>query len=250
MRIKIILALLTFVSFMSCRTKKMPASSEVTAVEIVDLIRERQLQYRDWYAKGSISFDSPDIGISGSFTARIRKDSAIVLSFRKLGMEWAKILVDPQKYTLLNRWDRTSDTGFLSEYRNIIPFQAEYADVENLLSGNVLLPQEENSNLHLKGDNYILQFSREGYDFEYSLNKSDLFIREASVRQKDKLLAIMTWDNFQTVQGAASQLPFDRTVKIFSDEEAPTLIEIRVNKVDIDDQGTIHFSIPDDYERL
>ena len=247
MRIKIILALLFLISLMSCRTKKIPVSSELTAVEIVDLIRERQLQYRDWYAKGSISFDSPDMGISGSFTARIRKDSAMVLSFRKLGMEWAKILVDPQKYTLLNRWDRTSDTGVLSEYRDMIPFQTEYRDVENILSGNVMLPDGKSSYLHLKGDHYVLHFSRDGYDFEYSMNKNDLLVREAFVRQDEKLLAVMTWDNFQTVQGTSAQMPFDRTVKIFSDMEAPTLIEIKVNKVEINDQGTIHFSIPDEY---
>lgn len=250
MRLKYILGLMVIIFMVSCRTKKMPKSSTLSAVEVIQVIKERQLDYKDWSAKGSVSYDSPDTGISGSFTARIKKDSAIVIGFRKLGIEWARVFMDNEKYTIVNKWERTTETKSLSEAAQLISFDAQYRDIENLLCGNVILPDPATSTIELRNDSYILQFAEDGYDFEYVLNKENLLLNQSTVRQKGKILAIMVWGNYQSINNKGWLLPYYRSLQIPSDSEGNTSVEIKISSIDIDDNGELNFSIPADYERL
>lgn len=250
MRLKFILAMWVMLFTIACKTKKNIVTETLTADDIIQVIEKKQLRYSDWYAKGQISFNSPEMGISGHFTARIKRDSAMLLSFRKLGMEWAKVWVDQEKYTLINRWERTTETGFLSEFRQLFPFDTGYSDLENVLCGNVLVPDKATSAVQLRNETYILQFSKEGYDVTYLLNKEDLTIREATVTDKDRILARLTWNDFKPVEGAETSHPFYRSIEVFSDSEEPTVIEIQVSRMDINDMGALYFSIPEDYEKL
>ncbi len=233
----------------SCSTKKGVKSKELDVEELVQAIAQNQLDFKDWTARGSVSFDSPDMGISGSFVARIKKDSAVVLGFRKLGIEWARAFIDKEKYIVINKWDKTVEIKSLKDAAKMINFDAQYADIENLLCGNVIIPNKETSQFKTENDNFFLSFTEDGYDIEYILNKSTLQLTQSTIKQKGKILAVMTWGDYQTLSNG-KKAPFHRVLKVVSDGEPNTEIDLKISKIDLDDSGEINFNIPSDYKKI
>jgi len=248
-KIKYFLFFCFLIFIFSCSTKKGLKSKELEISELVQIIENNQLEFKDWTARGSVSFDSPDMGVSGSFVARIKRDSAIVLGFRKLGIEWARAMMDKHKYVVVNKWEKTVETKSLGEAARMINFNVQYADIENLLCGNVIIPNTETSQIRIKDDNYYLSFSDDGYDIEYVVDKNTLNITQSTIKRKGKILAIMSWGNYQTLSNG-KKAPFHRVLKVVSEGEPNTEIDLKISRIELDDDGIINFDIPSNYQKI
>ncbi len=247
--IKYFLFFCFLIFIISCSTKKGLKSKELGISELVQIIESNQLDFKDWTARGSVSFDSPDMGVSGSFVARIKRDSAIVLGFRKLGIEWARAMMDKHKYVVVNKWDKTVETKSLGEATQLINFNVQYADIENLLCGNVIIPNAATSQIRIKDNNYYLNFSEDGYDMEYMIDKSTLHITQSTIGRNGKVLAIMSWANYQALSNG-KKAPFHRVLKVVTEGEPNTEIDLKISKIDLDDNGVLNFDIPNNYTKI
>ena len=76
---------------LSCSTSKKVSIVERTPEELIQSLTNRNIDFKYVNAKLSTSVDNPDESISGTMQVKMQKDSAILVSVKKFGIEAAKI---------------------------------------------------------------------------------------------------------------------------------------------------------------
>ncbi len=119
-----------------------------------------------------------DKSFSVKGTVRIKKDSVIWLSFRYFGQEVARVQLEPNRFQLINRFNKEyvdSDYSSISAHLGVM---VDYSFFQNLLLGNPLLEPSLDFYSYKNKNNYILSNNRRHVDeekvnlfFNYIINK-------------------------------------------------------------------------------
>ncbi|MGB4958583.1 MAG: DUF4292 domain-containing protein [Saprospiraceae bacterium] len=233
-----------------CRTiKKLPPLPPRSKEEVVQTLLKRNIDFQWFSGKMSTSIESPDENASGSMIVRMKKDSAILVAVKKFGVEFARLFVDKESYTIIYRFDSAYETGPIAQINDIITISADYTDLQELMFGNVVLPDGNDIAFDKDSIYYTLKTQVDDIHLEYFVNGYTLELDKLKITDKMSRVATAIYSDYKVVEGFG-KIAYDRTFYFpYSASETAT-IQMRFSDIEINVPKDLKFSIPDRYEKI
>ena len=232
-----------------CKSKKIiePAAERGKA-EIIRALLERNIDFRWFDAKMSAYIDSPEDKISGSIHAKMIKDSSVLISLKKFGIEAARIFADRENYTMLYRFDAAYESGHIDDIKKIMAFSFNLEDLQQLMAGNIILPDTNATDIIKEGNSYIVSSNVDDLVIKYYVTNK-LELSKMTITDKANRTAVILYDDYRYVPGVGNIAYFQRFTVPYSSNGDATL-ELKISNVEINKPFDIKFTIPNNYERI
>lgn len=235
---------------LSCSTtKKLKPIPERSKEEVLKALNDRNIDFEWFNAKVSTALESPDERVSGSMHIKMKKDSAILIAVKKFGIEAARVFVDKQNYTILYRLESAYESGPIAQIKQLATITAEFEDLQQLMFGNVLLPDQSESTMKKDSIYYVINGRSDGLLLEYYLNGYNLKLAKMKITDKMNRTAIVEYNDYKIVPNHG-YLPYNRTFYFpYSDTENASM-HIEISSMEINVPTDLKFSIPPKYEKI
>lgn len=249
-----ILALTILFAFSSCNTaKKMTVEGEganYKNLKQLSVANEKFSPEFNWYvANGRIKYRSSSNNLSFNSNIAMRYDSVAFCRMTKLGFEVAKFMADDEKYTLLNKLERTYQQSSISEiYALTGTTDANFATFQKLFLGSA--PSDFSWVKHLSYNDgiYTLKGLIKGTELIMMLRSSDLKIVELWANHSAENQKVhLVFDKYTKLDNQGNEAP--ATLKIELEGKENAIIDISFSKIELKLHETIEFEIPDDYKK-
>lgn len=243
-------AILLILIFTACKTtKRMIPVPERSQDEIVRALKKRNIDFQWFSGKVSTSMESPDENVSGSMTVRMKKDSVLWVVVKKFGIEAARLLVEKDQYTILYRLESAYESGNISQINDIISVTANFEDIQQLMFGNVILPENEEINFRKDSVYYVIHTKVDGIILEYFVNGHTLQLEKMNITDKMNRTANAYYTDYRKLAGFGD-VAYERTFVFPYSNTANATINMKFSEIEIDVPKEIKFSIPKSYEKI
>ncbi|MBC7884861.1 MAG: DUF4292 domain-containing protein [Saprospiraceae bacterium] len=250
MRYIIFIFCITFL--LSCRSTKNLHHGPVptrTKAEIYQALVNRNIDFTWFDGKMDTHLESPDENISGSMMVRMKKDSIIWIAVKKFGIEAARVLIDPKKYTVLYRFEGVYETNPVSKLNELFSVAANFEDAQQLMFGNVILADSSQMTLSKDSVYYKLQARIDDLLLSYYLNGYTLELEKMLITDQMNRTATALYSDYRNVAGYG-RISYERNFIFPYEKEGTARINIKFSELTINVPKEIKFSIPDSYEKI
>jgi hypothetical protein len=186
--------------------------------------------------------------MSGSLFFKLRKDSVMLVSVRKFGLEAAKIYADTSTYTILYKLENTYESGQIASLGKQYGLQANLEDLQQLIAGNVLLPDTDRISIATDSLHAVISSIVQDMDATYYLGKDDLMLRKMTLKDKSNRLSTLYFDDYRQVEGIGF-VAFQRLLE-FEGDGAKARIKIDVEEMNYNTPVDVRFTLPSHYEKI
>lgn len=232
-----------------CKSKRLPLETsleERSKEELLDALKDHNVDYNWWSGTADVSVKSPSISTTGLAKIRIKKDSLVWIQAKKLGIEGARIRITPEEYAVIFRQDRSYSQDHFLAVSDLIGFPVIYDDVQNMMMGNVLLPEAIDS-LNSIGPDYIIKQRIDYFDVTYAINSNDLRLQSIELEDKYRRTIEIKYFDYKKVGGVELAHRLNIT---FDDNKEPSYLNLKFKDIELDVAKRTPFSIPSHYDRI
>lgn len=230
----------------ACKSKKRITTTQVEK-SISEIIEYQQ--FFEWQeAKARLNYKSNIENFKGTLNSRIRRDSAMLLAVKKIGIEGARTLFTKDSLTHIDRINHEYYIKSISEL-SYLDIMMEYSYVEQLLSGShpMLSPYQIIDSTYI-GDLLIVNATINGVAHQLEYNKYTGLLKELTFKDRFSLTANMTYDDYRLVDDF-NYFPYRRVIHVdFGNEEKLTL-ELNYLKIETNTPKALNINIPNSYTR-
>jgi hypothetical protein len=242
----------------SCKTKqKIPTGGEIKRINkemLTEKIIENQADFKTIYFK-RINIDLDDNGKNYSVKGNmyIDKDKQIVIQIMML-IEVAKILIEPNQITVLNRIERevyTTNFDYINKKFNIdLNFNLLQAILTNMLfyfpeNDTKMIKQykvdEQNNNYILKNTANVNNFSH-----EIEINSDEFKIIKHLIYNISGISVDINYNSFDKLQN--KKFPYFVSLNGKAGNSSYGL-SLKYSNIDVNGNDKINFSIPSNYRK-
>lgn len=253
----LLLAILLFFG-VGCKSKNKGQNNTDLKKKSSKYIFEKTDKYHldaEWFsAKSSVKLIQNNQTTKATAYIRMREDSVIWASVKKLGFEGGRILITPDSVFLINRLDKNYIAKPFSYIRNMTGLSStgnnlsDFRNLYDLVLGNVVLKSEGKYDVKTQDSKYILSKEEDFSHSEYWVNGNNFTLNKMKISQTDENReAICTFMNYKSLTNN-NIFSYIRNLNLYSVESGKLNIELNFSKVSIDDPVSIRFSIPKSYE--
>jgi hypothetical protein len=237
--------------FTQCKgTRKVTSGKqEMTAGMLKTRLIQNQVNAQWFSASAKIGVDGGGFAQSGNASIRIRKDSAIWMSVKKLGFEVARALVTQDSVHVIDRFNRqyiSTDLNFLSEEYQL---PASFETLQAVLLGNPVFFGTSDLDYTENESSYMLTTggNQKGV---YTLDKTDMRLQKMKLTdtRQDVELSIQLKDYKSLADGQLFSYirQFNTSGKATGNND----LSIEYQQVTINEPKSIRFDIPARYKRV
>ncbi len=216
---------------------------------LYEQVRKNQLDVSWLDARATISLENDGKTISLAASIKMRTDSVIWINVKKMGFELARALITHDSVYVIDRINNTYAVSPLSMIEEALQLPAEFSVLENLLLGNPLFLVTDNLQYAAGTDSYALYAEDEQasnrlwFDPQQHRLQRMLLLDKNAGRQLEMSLL-----NYS--QLAANQhFSHLRRFQVNEQQLGSATMLIEFTKVSLDEPTSIHFEIPERYER-
>lgn len=204
----------------------------------------------DWYScESGIKLDSPDQGISGKAYIRMKKDSVIWSVVKKLGQEGARILITPDSYATIYRLDGAYQKGNTEDAFAKMGITLDFADAQQAIFGNVIIPDSTNMTIHQEGPHYVIKSIDQDLQLKYWINGHTMDLDEFLMIDYRGREIKVDYSDYRELD-SGQRVPFYRHFVVPFNEEGDAEIFLKIKKIEINVPKKTKFSIPNHYDRI
>jgi hypothetical protein len=244
-----IIFLLIAILLGSCKTtRRLGPLPERSMEEVIVALKNRNIDFQWFSAKASTSLESPDENISGTLHVRMKSDSIIWVAVKKL-VEVARILAEKEKYTVLYRYVSEYEVWPLRHLKSYVNTDAEFSDIQQLLFGNVIIPEASDSKLSKDSIYYVIETKSGDLFLKYYLNGYNLELSKMEISDMMGRTASVLYSDYRAA-GKHDQFSYQRVYRFPNPSGEYSTITMDLSDVEIDIPKEINFSIPSHYERI
>lgn len=204
------------------------------------------------WLNGTARVHAEGAGYSVAVNAQIiwKRDSAIWLAFRKLGIEAARILVTRDSVCVLNRLEKTCTVRSIASLQKDYGLPGGFDALQQTLLGmpwyfpDLVLQSDIRDSLHrLSGANAA-------WAADYRIREGSFTLANAAFIQKNETRSAgFFFENYKKT-AQSGLFPYLRRVEAFSPDGGEMNLEIEFNDIEINVPKTWRFEIPGHYQRL
>lgn len=245
----IVLLFLT-IFILSCSSKK--RISEVpnrSKQEVIGALMNRNVDFKWIDASMSASIVSPDESMSGSIRAIMETDSSILVTVKKFGIELSRIFVNPEGYTVLYRFEGVYESGSLHDVEKILSISTGFEDLQQLLVGNVILPDNDNMTFEKDSIWYVVSSPVDDLFIKYYMNAQTMEMDKMVINDRYNREVIAEYSDYRTISGVG-RMPFHRKFTVPQNHDGKTMVTLKFSNIEVNVPKNISFSIPAKYEKI
>ena len=211
----------------------------------------KQQRDAEWFsAKAKLFYEDESLTISANASIKMRKDSIFWMNVKKLGIEFARVMITPDSVYAINRWDKeylVKDLNYISEVLNI---PANFSSLQTFVLGNPLFFTTQGLQVDQSDISYHLYGVDGMLENHYWLSGSDYHLEQMGFI--DKQAGRMVQIDFEQYQDLSNKQNFSyfRKLKLNSPGSEPINLEIDFSKVDLETPQEFRFKIPERYTRV
>ena len=245
--------LLVFVMF-SCKTAKTAvaegsAEKSVAAQKIITSHYANKKEFSTAYIKASAKYKDDKQSQNVSAEIRIKKDEAILVSIRFLGITMAKALITPKE---VKYYEKINGSYFEGDYVALSQWlgtDLDFQKVQNLLIGEALDDLRKGDYKNTIEENLHKLESTDGKtDKAYYFESEKFLLKKEKISQSaaQRMLQVFYPNYNQYPQGA-----WPKGIIIEAEQQkGKTNINIDYNAISFDENLSFPYSVPDGYERI
>jgi outer membrane lipoprotein-sorting protein len=174
----------------SCSQKPAEVLLDTKSVEapaLRKLVQTRQNKLHSMVGKGTVTFDSPELGGSAWFELSLKKPDSLLVAFEgPFGIDVGKLFLSRQKYVFYNSMQNRVTTGIPSSttIRSVIPFDLTYDQILNAFSGLFAMPTNDEGlrSYSIDGDRFLISFTCGGNVCDYWIDNESLLVTKYQMR--------------------------------------------------------------------
>ena len=252
-KIIIIVSLCFFV--LSCKSKKAlitegVATEKIKATEIIKNHYNNKNDFKTLYIKASARYE--DLKNANSVTAdiRIQRNEKILISIRFLGITMAKALITPNE---VNYYEKLNGSYFKGDYELLSQFigtELDYTKVENLLIGEAIDDLNKEKFVAIIVDKLykLNNINTKEIDKTFYFEADNFLVKREEIIQANKNRKLtIEYPNYQKTGNY--MLPAAIEINATHDK-GKTAISIEYNTINLNDELSFPYSVPDSYERI
>ncbi len=251
---KYIAVLLLSVVLFSCKAKmatigEADATTSLSASKIIKNHYKNKRDYKSMYIKASARYQDSKQTQNVTAEIRIKKDEAILVSIRFLGITMAKALITPKEVKYYEKLNSEFFEGDFTTLSKWLGTDLDYYKVQNLLTGEALDNLNEGTfKASIEDKLYKLNGSSSNVDKTYYFEAENFLIKKQQIIQtdKDRYLEI-TYPSH--AQYNTIILPTALLIEA-QQEKSKNNINISYNSVTFDEDFSIPYSVPEGYKQI
>ena len=217
--------------------------------EILDALTNHNYDF-DWYScETGITLDTPDEGISGKSYIRMKKDSIIWSSVKKLSVEAVRLLVTEESYASVNRIDRTYQKGKTKTALAKMGVSLYFTDLQQAIFGNVIIPDSTAVKMEKDDIYYVLKAIDQDLQLTYWINGYDLELDKVKIIDHRGREIKIEYDDYRELD-SGEKVPFFRHYAVPYDSRGDAEIFMKVKEIEINVPKKTRFTISNRYERV
>ncbi len=251
---KYIAVLLLSVVLFSCKAKmatigESDATTSLSASKIIRNHYKNTRDYKSMYIKASARYQDSKQTQNVTAEIRIKKDEAILVSIRFLGITMAKALITPKEVKYYEKINGEFFEGDFTTLSKWLGTDLDYYKVQNLLTGEALDNLNEGSfKASIEDKLYKLNGNSNNVDKTFSFEAENFLIKKQQIIQtdKDRYLEITypSHTQYNTII-----LPTALLIEA-QQEKSKNNINISYNSVTFDEDFSIPYSVPEGYKQI
>jgi hypothetical protein len=168
---------------------------------------------------------------------------------KKFSIEGFRTIINKDSFYVVNRLERFYTEEPLDEIYKMFGMKVEFEDMQQLLAGNVFLPDVTQVNNYIQtGSNCKLTANIDIYDVTYVLDAYDLHLSELEIKDQTGRKTKALFDEYKKLNN--TKVPYIRKYSFYDETRIVAKLDVDVNEIEIDIPKTMIFSIPSHYERV
>lgn len=242
------------IAIVSCKTKQavvaeQSAGEAKAAKEIIDGHYSNLKDFKTLYIKGTARYEDEKQSQSVSADIRIKKDEAILVSIRFVGITMAKALITPARvsyYDKLNKQYFDGDYELLSRW---LGTELDYAKVQNMLIGRAMDNLKQgNYKAGLESGLYKLSSKKGDITKMFLFEGSNYLLKNQVISQEGVEPRSVNVSYPAHVEHAKATLPANINIEAVQSDKIN--IEVNYNNVTFDEDLSFPYEVPGGYERI
>lgn len=254
-----ILCLFSLLMVFGCKSKRSGENAVKLKKRSSKFIFDKLNKYHldaEWFdARASIKITQNNRKDKATAYIRMREDSVIWVSVKKLGFEGGRLFVTPDSVFMINRLDKTYISEPFDYIRNMTGLSStgdnlsDFRNLQDLILGNVILRMDGKYDVHIKDATYELDKSDESTSSMYHVNGKNFTLNKMEIAQLDSnRKASCVYSDYKSL--ASKQIfSYIRNLNLYSTESGKIELELDFSKVKLNEPVSTRFSIPKKYER-
>lgn len=236
-----------------CRSKKVAMFDGPVPQHTDQVIYQALVDHNydfEWYTcETGISLNTPDEGVSGKSYIRMRRDSIIWSSVKKLSVEAVRMLVTENTYAAVNRIEGTYQRGSTESAFAKMGIGFDFIDMQQAIFGNVILPDSASMEISKEGLQYVVRSVDQDLQLKYKVNAYTLLLDEVSIIDYRGREINIIYGDYRPLE-TGEIVPFLRQYDVPYDTRGNAEIVMKVKEIQINEPKKTVFSIPQRYERV
>jgi hypothetical protein len=249
-RFMLFFVLIVMVSACSSSKKLVsPVARDHSKNEIWAALQQHNKNFQWFHGKASAQIRTAGESQSVHMVIRMLRDSAVWVQIKKFEIEAFRLLVTPQDYTLLHRLESGYERGSVTKLSEMAGVDLTFEDVQQLIFGNIVLPEDQNFAFVREGDNYKVSFTSGNWSFEYVLDAFRLQVQKALVSDDSgKTMRIVFSEYKQALTGP--ELPHIREIYFPEKPGTEGVIRLDFSELEVDVAKELKFVVPSHYHEF
>lgn len=239
----------------ACHSSKIKSGSatglkEDTPEAMMDQLIRNQL-YAEWLdAKAKISYNDGYTSVSASASIKMRKDSVLWISVKKLGFEVARMQVTRDSVYILDRLNNQYAVKDLHYIETTLNMPANLQMLQAFVLGNPVFFTRKNLQMETGEKSYHLWGKDEQRENHFWMNRQKLVLEKTSLADEraGRNLALELKENADL--SGNQNFSYLRQLELNSRESGKINAEISFSSVEINNPIEIRFEIPERYTRM
>lgn len=246
------LLLLAIFILASCNTSKKVSVGKIDRNSpdfLMKTLVTNQVNVQWLEGRAKLDFSDENSSLGAMATIRIKKDSVIWASVRKLGFEVARALVTRDSVYIMDRINNEYDVKGLDYLQSTYNLPANFDAIQAIFLGNPIFFTTTGLQSEVAENAYHLYGKSNTMDTHYWLDQNSLQLKE--MRFKDLQDSREVNVKFEDYQSLANNQKFSylRKLELNSRQTGNVKIEMQFSQLEINSPKDVRFEIPNRYTR-
>lgn len=217
-----------------------------------DKLEISEVDFEYFSGKAKINYKDDELDIKAKANVRIRKDSAIWISFSAIGIQGARCLLSKDSITIMNMVKKEYYVFNYDSLSKQFNFDVNYDAIQSAALGNLIMSKHKGDYSERVEDLHILKQTYGDVKVNnYVSAETRKIERVEMLETNSKNRAVIRYYDFQMVKDNA--FPFSAIISLFYASNKGmlnTVIEFEFSKAEIEEKPLkFPFTIPKKYER-
>lgn len=242
--------LMVFFTMSSCTMKRSLVDQSGTVTEPdkkLDEIRSGNLEFDWYYSKGSATVSYENTSLTANADIRVKKDSAILVVIRMLGLELGRAFITEDSFFLVNRMEGNYMAESIGSISKLYKIPFTFNELQQIIVGNQPTERMFAQQLSENDGKTILETAGDRMIASFILDGKKIVAANYRLHTGESVEAI--FENYKHLE-KKKQSAFIRKYYYPSKDKFEYAIELQLDHIELDKEKTMKFEIPAKYIRI